>query len=230
MAREEISVVLVHGAWADGSSWSKVITRLAAHGVRSIAAQLSLSTLNDDVVSVDRAIDRIGGPVVLVGHAYGGTVIGATRHPAVKSLVYVVGVAPAEGEAAAEAAYRGQQHPLAPKLAPDSNGWVWLPENAFATAFAPDATAEEQAVLAAVQRPASVGAIGVKVGPPRWKDVPAWYLLAQNDRMVAPENQRFMAERMAAGIRSIEADHTPIITAPDPVVSTILEAIQTISH
>jgi pimeloyl-ACP methyl ester carboxylesterase len=115
-------------------------------------------------------------------------------------------------------------------LAPDSNGWVWLPENAFATAFAPDATAEEQAVLAAVQRPASVGAIGVKVGPPRWKDVPAWYLLAQNDRMVAPENQRFMAERMAAGIRSIEADHTPIITAPDPVVSTILEAIQTISH
>jgi len=230
MAREEISVVLVHGAWADGSSWSKVITGLAAHGVRSIAAQLSLSTLNDDVVSVDRAIDRIGGPVVLVGHAYGGTVIGATRHPAVKSLVYVVGVAPAEGEAAAEAAYRGQQHPLAPKLAPDSNGWVWLPENAFATAFAPDATAEEQAVLAAVQRPASVGAIGVKVGPPRWKDVPAWYLLAQNDRMVAPENQRFMAERMAAGIRSIEADHTPIITAPDPVVSTILEAIQTISH
>jgi len=230
MAREEVSVVLVHGAWADGSSWSKVITGLATHGVRSIAAQLSLSTLNDDVVSVDRAIDRIGGPVVLVGHAYGGTVIGATRHPAVKSLVYVVGVAPAEGEAAAEAAYRGQQHPLAPKLAPDSNGWVWLPENAFATAFAPDATAEEQAVLAAVQRPASVGAIGVKVGPPRWKDVPAWYLLAQNDRMVAPENQRFMAERMAAGIRSIEADHTPIITAPDPVVSTILEAIQTISH
>jgi len=230
MAREEISVVLVHGAWADGSSWSKVITRLATRGVRSIAAQLSLSTLNDDVASVDRAIDRIGGPVVLVGHAYGGTVIGATRHPAVKSLVYVVGVAPAEGEAAAEAAYRGQQHPLAPKLAPDSNGWVWLPENAFATAFAPDATAEEQAVLAAVQRPASVSAIGVKVGPPRWKDVPAWYLLAQNDRMVAPENQRFMAERMAAGIRSIEADHTPIITAPDPVVSTILEAIQTISH
>jgi len=230
MAREEISVVLVHGAWADGSSWSKVITRLAARGVRSIAAQLSLSTLNDDVVSVDRAIDRFGGPVVLVGHAYGGTVIGATRHPAVKSLVYIVGVAPAEGEAASEAAYRGEQHPLAPKLAPDSNGWVWLPENAFATAFAQDATAEEQTVLAAVQRPASVGSIGVKVGAPRWKDVPAWYVLAQNDRMVAPDNQRFMAERMAARIRPIEADHTPIITAPDPVVSTILEAIQTSSH
>jgi pimeloyl-ACP methyl ester carboxylesterase len=230
MAGKDIGVVLVHGAWADGSSWSKVITGLAARRVRSISAQLSLSTLNDDVVSLDRAIDRIGGPVVLVGHAYGGTVIGATRHPAVKSLVYVAGVAPAEGEAAAQAAYRGQQHPLAPKLTPDSNGWVWLPEDAFATAFAPDATAEEQAVLAAVQRPASMGAIGIKVGAPRWKDVPAWYVLAQNDRMVVADNQQFMAERMAARIRPVEADHTPLITAPGKVVSTILEALQTSSH
>jgi pimeloyl-ACP methyl ester carboxylesterase len=230
MARKEIGVVLVHGAWADGSSWSKVITLLATHGVRSISAQLSLSTLTDDVASVDRAIDRVGGPVVLVGHAYGGTVIGATRHPAVKSLVYVAGVAPAEGEAAAEAAYRGEQHPLAPKLAPDREGWVWLPEGAFASAFAPNATAEEQAILAAVQRPASVGAISVKVGPPRWKETPSWYVLARNDRMVTPDNQRFMAERMGATIRSIEADHSPIITAPDPVVSAILEAIQANSH
>lgn len=230
MASKDIGIVLVHGAWADGSSWSKVITLLAPHGVRSIAAQLSLSTLTDDVASVDRAIDRIGGPVVLVGHAYGGTVIGATRHPAVKSLVYVAGVAPAEGEAAAEAAYRGEQHPLAPKLAPDTDGWVWFPESSFASAFAPDATAEEQAVLAAVQRPASVGAIGVKVGPTRWKETPSWYVLAEHDRVVTPGNQRFMAERMRATIRSIETDHTPIITAPDQVVSVILEAIQAISH
>jgi pimeloyl-ACP methyl ester carboxylesterase len=230
MARTEVSVVLVHGAWADGSSWSKVITRLATHGVRSIAAQLSLSTLADDVASVDRSIDRIGGPVVLVGHAYGGTVIGATRHPAVKSLVYVAGVAPAEGEAAAEAAYRGEQHPLAPKVAPDANGWVWLPENAFATAFAPDATAEEQALLAAVQQPASVGAIAVKVERPRWKDVPTWYVLARNDRMVTAGNQQFMAERMVARIRPIDSDHTPIVTAPDEVVKTILEAVNASNH
>jgi len=230
MAGKEIGVVLVHGAWADGSSWSKVIALLAARGVRSIAAQLSLTTLHDDVASVDRAIDRLGGPVVLVGHAYGGTVIGATHHAAVKSLVYVAGVAPAEGEAAAEAAYRGEQHPLAPKLAPDANGWVWLPDSAFATAFAPDATAEEQAILAAVQRPASVGAIGVKVGPTLWKNVPAWYVLAQKDRLVTPDNQRFMAERMQARIRPIESDHTPNVTAPEPVVSTILEAVQAITH
>lgn len=230
MASKGISVVLVHGAWADGSSWSKVITLLATHGVHSIAAQLSLSTLTDDVASVDRAIDRIGGPVALVGHAYGGTVIGATRHSAVKSLVYVAGVAPAEGEAAAEAAYRGEQHPLAPKLAPDRDGWVWFPESAFASAFAPDATAEEHAILAAVQRPASVGAIGVKVGPTRWKDLPSWYVLAENDRVVTPANQRFMAERMGATIRPIETDHTPIVTAPDKVVSVILEAIQAITH
>lgn len=230
MARNEISVVLVHGAWADGSSWSKVITRLAAHGVRSIAAQLSLTTLADDVASVDRAIDRIGGAVVLAGHAYGGTVIGATHHSAVKSLIYVSGVAPAEGEAAAEAAYRGEQHPLAPKLAPDRDGWVWLPEGAIASAFAPDATAEEQAILASVQRPASVGAIAVKVGSPRWKTTPSWYVLTQHDRMVTSDNQRFMAERMGATIRPVDTDHTPIITAPDQVVSTILEAIQASSH
>jgi len=230
MAGKEVSVVLVHGAWADGSSWSKVIALLAARGVRSVAAQLSLTTLDEDVASVDRAIDRVGGPIVLVGHAYGGTVVGATRHSAVKSLVYVAGVAPAEGEAAAEAAYRGEQHPLAPKVAPDNKGWVWLPDTAFATAFAPDATAEEQAILAAVQRPASVGAIAAKVGPTLWKNVPAWYVLAQKDRMVTPDNQRFMAERMQARIRPIESDHTPIVTAPEQVVSTILEALQAGSH
>src|SRR5438477_12341692 len=104
MQRKEIGVVLVHGAWADGSSWSKVIARLRAQGVRTVAAQLSLSTLKDDVAAVDRAIEHIGGPVVLAGHAYVGTVIGATRHAAVQSLVYVAGVAPAEGEGAAEAA------------------------------------------------------------------------------------------------------------------------------
>lgn len=230
MAKQEIGVVLVHGAWADGSSWSKVISRLARQGVRSIAAQLSLTTLADDVASVDRAIDRMGAPVVLAGHAYGGTVIGATRHTAVKSLVYVAGVAPAEGEAAAEAAYRGEQHPLAPKLAPDSNGWVWFPEGGFASAFAPDATAEEHAILAAVQRPASVGAIGVKVGLPRWKGTPSWFVLAQHDRVVTPDNQRFMAKRMGATIRPIDSDHTPLITAPDKVVSVVLEAIQAIRN
>jgi|SRR5882757_3131458 len=230
MAGNKVSVVLVHGAWADGSSWSKVITLLAGQGVRATAAQLPLTTLGDDVAAVDRTIDRADGPVVLVGHAYGGTVVGATRHPAVKLLVYVAAVAPAEGESAADAAYRGTPHPLAPKVAPDPNGWVWLPESAFATAFAPDATAQEQAVLAAVQRPVSVACISTKVERPRWKDLPAWYVLARNDRMVVQENQQLMAERMAARIRPIDSDHTPLATAPEKVVSAILEAVNSSNH
>jgi pimeloyl-ACP methyl ester carboxylesterase len=230
MARKDISVVLVHGAWADGSSWSKVITGLAAKWVHAIAAPLPLTSLDEDVRAVDRTIDRVDGPVVLVGHAYGGTPISVTRHPAVKSLVYVAGVAPAEGEAAGEAAYRGTPHPLAPKIAPDSNGLVWLPESAFATAFAPDATAAEQTILAATQRPISVACISAKVELPRWKELPSWYVLAQNDRMLIQENQRIMAERMGARIRSVSSDHVPLITAPETVVQTILDAVSSSTH
>jgi pimeloyl-ACP methyl ester carboxylesterase len=230
MAEKRVGVVLVHGAWADGSSWSKVIALLHGQGVHTSAAQLPLITLGDDVAAVDRTIDRMDGPVVLVGHAYGGTVIGATRHPAVKSLVYVAGVAPAEGETAAEAAYRGAPHPLAPKVAPDRNGWVWLPQSAFATAFAPDATTQEQAVLAAVQRPVAVACISTKVERPRWNDLPAWYVLARNDRMVAQENQQLMADRMAARIRPIDSDHTPLVTAAEKVAGTILEAVNSSNH
>jgi pimeloyl-ACP methyl ester carboxylesterase len=227
MASTQVSAVLVHGAWADGSSWSKVITGLAALGVRAIAVPLPLTSLDEDVRAVDRTIDRVGGPVVLVGHAYGGTPISATRHEAVKSLVYVAGVAPAEGETAAEAAYRGTPHPLAPKIAPDSNGLVWLPNSAFASAFAPDASADERAVLAAVQRPISVACISARLPSPAWHELPSWYVLAQNDRMLIRENQQTMAERMGARIRPISSDHVPLITAPDTVVQTILEAINT---
>ena len=229
MSVKEISVVLVHGAWADGSSWSKVISPLAARGVNVIAAPIPLTALHDDVAAVDRTLDRINGSVVLAGHAYAGAVIGATRHPAVKSLVYVAALAPAEGETVADVFYRGTPDPYAPKLAPERDGWIWLPKSAFATAFAPNATAEEQAVMAATQRPISAACISVKVGSPLWKDVPTWYLLSEKDRMIVRDNQQFMAERMGAKVRSIDSDHTPSVTAPDEVVRTILAAVEAVA-
>jgi pimeloyl-ACP methyl ester carboxylesterase len=229
MSVKEISVVLVHGAWADGSSWSKVISLLAARGVNVIAAPIPLTALHDDVAAVDRTLDRIDGPVVLAGHAYAGAVIGATRHPAVKSLVYVAALAPAEGETVADVFYRGTPDPYAPKLAPERDGWIWLPKSAFATAFAPNATAEEQAVMAAIQRPISAACISVKVGPPLWKDVPTWYLLSEKDRMIVRDNQQFMAERMGAKVRSVDSDHTPSVTAPNEVVRTILAAVEAVA-
>jgi pimeloyl-ACP methyl ester carboxylesterase len=225
MNKANVTAVLVHGAWADGSSWAKVITGLESKGVKAVAAPLPLTTFEDDVKALDRTIARVGGPVVLVGHAYAGGVIGAANAAQVKGLVYVAALAPDEGETVADVFYRNDPHPKAPKLAPDENGLIWLPEEAFANAFAQNATAAEHAVLAAVQRPISPACITVKVAKPLWRTLPTHYLIAREDRMIVEKTQVFMAERMKAKIVRSMADHTPSVTAPDVVVETVLQAI-----
>ncbi len=221
MPSSNANVVLVHGAWADGSSWAKVIAPLAASGVKAVAAPLPLTSLADDVAALDRTLERVDPPVVLVGHAYAGAVIGATRSDRVKGLVYVAALAPDEGETVADVFYRGKPHPQAPRLAPDAHGLIYLPEAAFAAAFAQNASGEELAVMAAVQRPISPACITI----PLWKDRPAWFLVAEQDRMIVEDNHRFMAERMKARIRSHPVDHTPLVTAPFTVLDIIREAI-----
>jgi len=225
MSGSEVSVVLAHGAWADGSSWSKVIIALQMKGVTTIAAPLPLISLSDDVVALDRASERVQGQLVLVGHAYAGAVIGSTRNQRVKSLVYVAGLAPAEGETVADVFYRATPHPQAPKLAPDSHGLIWLPSDAFATAFAQNASREEHALLSAVQRPISPACISVAVERPLWQDRPSWFLIAEQDRMIVPETQRFMADRMKARVISHPVDHTPMVTGPAVVADLILRAV-----
>ncbi|MGA8379676.1 MAG: alpha/beta hydrolase [Stellaceae bacterium] len=225
MSSNDASVVLVHGAWADGSSWAKVIGLLAADGIKVVAAPLPLTSFRDDVAALDRTLERATGLVVLVGHAYAGAVIAATRDEKVRALVYVAALAPDEGETVADVFYRAEPHPQAPNLAPDKHGLIYLPEEAFAAAFAQHAPVEEQVVLAAVQRPISPACITVAVDRPLWKDRPAWFLVAEQDRMIVHETQRFMAERMQAKVRSYPVDHTPIVTAPSVVVDIIREAI-----
>src|SRR5580658_8091424 len=230
MPRENVSVVLVHGAWADGSSWAKVIGPLAVQGINVIAAPLPLTSFADDIAAVERTLERASGAVVLAGHAYAGAVIAAARSEKVKALVYVAALAPDEGETVADVFYRNKPHPLAPKLAPDSHGLIYLPHEAFAAAFAQNASAGELAVLSAVQRPISPACITVPVNRPLWKDRPTWFLLAEQDRMIVQDTQRFMAERMHARVRSHPVDHAPIVTAPGLVVDIIREAIgETIS-
>ena len=226
MLPNRVSVVLVHGAWADGSSWQKVIGALKAEGAHVVAAPLPLTSPADDVAALDRTLARIEGPVVLVGHAYAGAVIAATRDEKVGSLVYVAALAPDEGETVADVFYRAEPHPQAPKLAPDDHGAIWLPDNAFAEAFAQHASTEEQALLAAVQRPIAVSCISAKVGRPLWKDRPSWFLVAEQDRMITPDTQRFMAERMKAKVRSHPVDHAPLVTAPGVVVEIIRDAMR----
>lgn len=220
------TVVLVHGAWADGSSWHKVIATLHQSSIGVSAAPIPLTSLLDDVAALDRAVERIGGPVILVGHAYAGAVVGACLHDQVKALVYVAALAPAEGETVADVFYRNPAHPAAPDLAPDANGDIWLPVDAFGAAFAQDASVEEHAWLAAVQRPISAACIQQPVPPPRWKTLPSWYLRADHDRMFNPETQAFMAERMGAQIRGHQVDHTPLITRPDAVTDIVTEAYE----
>jgi pimeloyl-ACP methyl ester carboxylesterase len=225
MSSNDVSVVVVHGAWADGSSWAKVIRPLAAEGLALSAPPLPLTSFQDDVAALDRALERARGPIVLAAHAYAGAVIAATRSEKVKALVYVAALAPDEGETVADVFYRGEPHPLAPKLAPDEHGLIYLPESAFAAAFAQNAAPEELAVLAAVQRPISPACISVAAPRPLWKDRPTWFLAAEEDRMIVQENQRFMAARMQAQVRVHKVDHTPIVTAPEVVLDVMREAI-----
>src|SRR6478672_272491 len=219
MAARDVSVVLAHGAWADGSSWARVITALEAESAKVVAAPLPLTSLADDVAALNRSLDRTEGPIVVAGHAYAGAVIALARPERVKALVYVTALAPDEGEKVADVFYRLEPHPQAPKLAPDSNGLIWLPEEAFASAFAQNASADEQAVLAAVQRPISLSCITVPVGRPLWRDIPSWFLLAEVDRMIVPGIQLYMAERMKAKIKAHAVDHIPSVTAPMAVVA-----------
>ncbi len=229
MSVRNVTVVFAHGAWADGSSWSKVIGLLAGRGIKSVAAPLPLTSLADDAAALDRTLERVAGPVVLVGHASAGAVIAATRNENVQALVYVAALAPAEGETVADVFYRAEPHPDAPALAPDAHGLIWLPDHAFATAFAQHAGTDEATLLAAVQRPISVACIGTKAARPLWMDRPSWFLVAEEDRMINPETQRFMAARMNAKMVSHPFDHTPSVTAPQAVADLVIEAMRSVA-
>ncbi|MBB5063815.1 alpha/beta hydrolase [Granulicella mallensis] len=218
------TVVLVHGAWADGSSWGTVINGVAEQGLGVICAPLPLTTLNDDIAAVRRVVARIEGPVLLVAHAYAGAVIAGVDDPKVKGLVYITALAPDEGETTVEVFTRTAPHPDAPQMAPDENGFIWMPHIAIGKAFAQNASDEEKVRLEATQRPINVACILEKVAPPSWKTKPVWFLIAKEDRMILEETQRFMAERMRATIKTIPADHIPSLTMPKPVIDLVVEA------
>lgn len=218
------AIVLVHGAWADGSCWQKIILPLQKEGLEVICAPLPLTSLSDDIAALERVIARTSGPLLLAGHAYGGAPIGGPKDSRVKSLVYIAALAPAEGETVADVFYRAKPHPEAPPMQPDSQGWVWMPEGAFARGIAHRASADEAAILQAVQRPIALKCVQEKAPVPGWETKPSWFLIAEQDRMIAPETQRFMAERMGATIRAHDVDHSPMYTAPEIAIGVILEA------
>jgi pimeloyl-ACP methyl ester carboxylesterase len=226
MNMKATTVVLAHGAWADESSWSKVVESLHSKGIKEVTFSLPMSTLAGDVAALDQALASIDGPAVVVGHAYAGAVIGSTRSEKVKALVYVAGLAPDEGETVAEVFNRYGHDDKTPALAPGEDGRLWLPAEAFGTAFAQHATAQEQKELAAAQRSIAPACITVPVQAPLWRTLPTWYLVAQHDHMIPEQTQRFMAERMHARISAFPVDHLPPVTAPELVVDVIVDAVR----
>jgi len=223
----EKTVVLVHGAWADGSSWREVILRLQRDGLQVIAAPIPLTSLSDDTAALKRVMVRTHGQVVLAGHAYAGAVIGTINDQRVKALVYIAALAPDESETVAQVFYRNKQHPQAPQLVPDADGFIWMPNDGFGNAFAQNATADQIALSAAVQRPIALKCIQERVPRPAWRSKPSWFLVAEQDRMINPKTQKFMAKRMGATIRSLPVDHAPLLSAPEEVTDMILEATHT---
>ena len=187
-----------------------------------ISLECNLRSESDSALT--RALEGTSGPLVLVGHAYGGAVIGAIHDERVKSLVYIAALAPDEGETVAEVFYRDEPHAEAPKLAPDKHGFIWMPEDGFRWAVAHKASTDQTRVLAAVQRPISVRCIQEAAPAPGWQVKPSWFLFAEEDRMINPKTQQFMARRMGAQVRSGRVDHSPMYTATDLVVDVILEA------
>src|ERR1700761_9413732 len=200
---ENATAVVVHGAWADGSSWQAIVRPLEERGLKVIAAPIPLTSLSDDAAALRRTIARTQGPVIIAGHAYAGAVIATAIDERVKALVYIAALAPDEGETVAEVFYKDESHSKAPQLAPDADGFIWMPDDGFANAFAQNATQGQLALSKAVQRPISVRSIQEPAPAPAWKSKPTWYLVAEEDRMINPSTQRFMAARMNATVTSL---------------------------
>ena len=221
------SVVLAHAAWADASSWNKVIPPLQRRGMQVVAVQIPLTSLSEDVATVRRTLKRVSGPVVLVGHSYGGAVITAagSGSPKVRALVYIAAMAPDEGETVGQLLHRAAPHASAPALLPDEDAFLWMSAKGFADAVAHESSAVDAALMAATQKPIAIKCVEERMTKPAWKEKPSWFLVAERDRMIASGTQRYMAHRTGGYVHAMEVDHTPLASAPDRVVAIITEAV-----
>jgi len=225
------NIVLVHGAWADGSSWSAVIEHLQAAGYSVTAPQLQLARLADSVDRVRQVLSRQNGPTLLVGHSYGGQIITAlgTDTPNVVGLVYIAGFGLDEGESIGALLEQAPPSPALAHLDVDDHGFAWLPEDDFVKHFAADVDPIKAKVMFAVQQPLHWSALGEVMGVPAWKSLPTWFLVADGDQVIPPDAQRQFAPRMGATTVEVSSNHVAMVSHPDEVLQLIKTAAETVS-
>jgi pimeloyl-ACP methyl ester carboxylesterase len=221
------SVVIVHGAFADGSDWAKVVPLLQAKGVAVTVVQNPLTSLADDVAATRRALNNQRGKVVLVGHSWGGTVITeAGNDQKVSALVYVAAFAPEAGQTSGEQGKGAPTPPGISQIKADSNGFLYLTPEGMARDFAQDLPAAQTAVMTATQGPIKASAFEDKTTVSAWKTKPSWYLLATEDRMIHPDVQRSAAKRIGASLAELPTSHVPQQSQPAEVAAVILKAVR----
>jgi pimeloyl-ACP methyl ester carboxylesterase len=228
------TIVLVHGGWADASSWDKVARRLQEHGYTVIAPANPLRGGQHDSAYLSSVLETISGPIVLVGHSYGGVVItnAATGNPNVKALVYVAAFAPDEGETVGQLLAMNPGSEAAPPnltFRPYPGGVdVYITPSAFHSVFCADLPAKTAAAMAATQRPIDAAALSEPSGVPAWKTIPSWYVVASNDEAIPPATERFMAKRAGATTVEIASSHVAMISHPKAVTDLILDAARAV--
>lgn len=222
------NIVLVHGAWADGSSWSAVIERLQANGFRVIAPQFPLTALADDVARLRQVLELQDGPTIVAGHSYGGQIMTSlgSNAPNVVGLVYIAAFGLDEGESLGALLAEGPVTPALKHLFTDKQGFVWLSEDDFVKHFAGDVEPVKAKVMYAVQQALAGSAFTDVMGTPAWKSVPSWYLVAKDDQAIPPEAETQFAKRMGATTVEVASGHVAMVSHPEAVVELIEQAAE----
>ncbi len=224
------NILLVHGAWADGSCWGGVIERLQAHGFQVRAPQFPLSSLADDVARLREVLELQDGPTIVVGHSYGGQIMTALgdEAPNVVGLVYIAAFGLDQGESLGALLSGAPPTPALAHLFTDSRGFGWLSEDDFVNHFAADVDPTRARVMYAAQQPVALSAFEEVMGAPAWKSQPSWYLVAQNDEAIPPDAERQFAQRMGATTIAIPSSHVAMVSHPAEVADLIEKAAEAV--
>ena len=222
---EKATVVLVHGPWLDAGMWNSVILPLRQHGLQVFAAQLPLTSFEDDLAAIERTLEMTDGPLMMVGHSYSGALIAnaALHSNAIQALVFISAITPDGDETVADVLRKDTSQQESPRMMADRHGFIWMSESEFSTLLAPNAAAHQWILMTAKQKPISLKCLDGRISNPAWQLLPSSYLIAEHDHVLSAKTQRLMAQRMNAHIYAHPLDYAAAMTDPEVVLDVILE-------